>query len=254
MLYRGARLTATCKRATIGFVGARRRSIPVTVDPRSEPAYTLAEAARYLRLAPGTLRSWVVGRPYPTAAGTRTFAPLIRPARKHPLTLSFLDLVEAHVLRALRVDHRVPVDAVRRAIRFAETTLRIQRLLLREDLLTHTGRVFLERYGELIDLSASGQLAMRKVLDDHLRRVEWDADTLPLRLYPFVSADVLTADKPIAIDPGIAFGRPVVQRAGVSTGIITSRIDAGESVADLAADYDLTPAEIEHAILYERAA
>jgi uncharacterized protein (DUF433 family) len=32
--------------------------------------------------------------------------------------------------------------------------------------------------------------------------------------------------RPIAIDPNIAFGRPVVLRAGVSTGIIAERIDA----------------------------
>lgn len=28
-------------------------------DIRDQPAYTLAEAARYLKLAPATLRSWV---------------------------------------------------------------------------------------------------------------------------------------------------------------------------------------------------
>jgi hypothetical protein len=29
------------------------------------PAYTIAEAARYLKLAPATLRSWFIGRSYP---------------------------------------------------------------------------------------------------------------------------------------------------------------------------------------------
>jgi len=46
----------------------------------------------------------------------------------------------------------------------------------------------------------------------------------------------------------------VVLRKGISTGIIAERLDAGETVADLAADYDLTPAEIEQAVLYERVA
>lgn len=35
-------------------------------DIRAEPAYTLLEASRYLRLSPATLRSWVAGRPYPS--------------------------------------------------------------------------------------------------------------------------------------------------------------------------------------------
>jgi uncharacterized protein (DUF433 family) len=165
-----------------------------------------------------------------------------------------LDLVEAHVLRALRVDHRVPVDAVRGAVKYAESELQIDKLLLRLDLLTHAGRVLIERYGELIDLSASGQLAMRRVLENHLRRVEWDRDKLPLRFYPFVSADGPTSEKPIAIDPQIAFGRPIVQRGGISTSVIATRLDAGESVESLAADYDLTAVEIEQAAVYERAA
>ena len=43
-------------------------------------------------------------------------------------------------------------------------------------------------------------------------------------------------------------------RRGVSTATIAERIDAGESVEDVAADYDLGQAEIEQAALYERAA
>ncbi|MGH6832997.1 MAG: DUF433 domain-containing protein [Methyloceanibacter sp.] len=41
---------------------------------------------------------------------------------------------------------------------------------------------------------------------------------------------------------------------GISTGTIADRIDAGESVADLSTDYGLSEAEIEQAVLYERAA
>jgi uncharacterized protein (DUF433 family) len=58
----------------------------------------------------------------------------------------------------------------------------------------------------------------------------------------------------IAIDPKIAFGRPVVLRKGITTTVIADRIDAGEKVDDLAADYDLKAAEIEQAVVYERAA
>ena len=58
----------------------------------------------------------------------------------------------------------------------------------------------------------------------------------------------------IAIDPKIAFGRPVVARTGVSTAAIAERIDASETVQDLATDYGLTVDEIEQAVLFERAA
>jgi uncharacterized protein (DUF433 family) len=43
-------------------------------------------------------------------------------------------------------------------------------------------------------------------------------------------------------------------RAGVSTSAIADRIDAGETVDDLAEDYDLSRDEIEQAVLYSRAA
>jgi hypothetical protein len=120
------------------------------------PAYGLAEAARYLRLPAATLRSWVLGREYPTAEGASRFRPLIRPASQQPPLLSFWNLIEAHVLRSLRTEHGVPVKAVRSALAFAEKQLGIDRLLLREELRTHAGELFLERYGELINLSASG--------------------------------------------------------------------------------------------------
>src|SRR5438552_3463410 len=66
-------------------------------DPRLLPAYPVAEAAHYLRMPEGTLRSWVVGRLYPAAGQSRRSRLLIHlddPGRRY---LSFINLVEAHV-------------------------------------------------------------------------------------------------------------------------------------------------------------
>jgi uncharacterized protein (DUF433 family) len=221
---------------------------------RDSAAYTLAEAAHYLRLPAATLRSWVLGRQYPTAEGRGEFPPLLRPASRRPPLLSFSNLIEAHMLRSLRTEHGVPVKALRGALVYAEKALGIDRLLLRPELRADAGKVFLDRYGELIELSASGQLAMRRVFDEHLKRIDWDKSEFPLRLYPFLSAAAPSDERPIVIDPRIAFGRPVVRRKGVSTSAIAERIDAGETVQDIAADYGLGPSEVEQAIVYERAA
>jgi uncharacterized protein (DUF433 family) len=221
---------------------------------RDLPAYTPAEAARYLRLPTATLRSWVLGRRYPTAKGSSEFPPLIRPASRRPPLLSFANLIEAHVLRSLRTEHGVPVKALRSALAYAEKSLGIERLLLRRELRADAGKIFLDRYGKLIELSASGQLAMRQLFNEHLKRIEWDASKFPVRLYPFVSPVAPSEERPIVIDPRIAFGRPVVVRKAITTSIIAERIDAGETVADVATDYDLDRSEIEQAILYERAA
>lgn len=78
-------------------------------DVRHQPAYTLAEAARYLRLPQATLRAWTVGRDHPVADGQNRFKALIKPANSltgaKPPLLSFYNLIEAHVLRALRTEH-----------------------------------------------------------------------------------------------------------------------------------------------------
>jgi len=221
---------------------------------RDVPAYTLAEAARYVRLPAATLRSWVLGRQYPTTEGRSDFPPLIRPASLKPPWLSFSNLIEAHVLRSLRTEHGVSVKELRGALFYAEKSLGIDRLLLRPELRAEAGRVFLDRYGELIELTASGQLAMRRLFDEHLLRVEWDSSRFPMRLYPFVSTSAPSAGHPIVIDPRIAFGRPVVLRRGISTSTIAERIDAGETVNEIAADYELEQSEIEEAVVYERAA
>ena len=131
------------------------------IDIRNQPAYPVAEAARDLKVAPATLRSWVVGRPYPRTSGITHSAPLVRPAREQPPILSFWNLIEAHVLRSLRTNHGVSMDALRKAIVYARKSLQIDRLLLSPELRTDAGKLLLERYGQLIELSASGQIAMR---------------------------------------------------------------------------------------------
>jgi uncharacterized protein (DUF433 family) len=225
-----------------------------TFDPRDTAAYTVAEAARYLKLPTATLRSWVIGRRYPKGEGIAQFHPLIRPPSSRPPLLSFWNLIEAHVLRSLRTEHGISLKDLRQALRYAERRLEIQRLLLDRRLCTEAGELFLERYGQLINLSASGQLAMRRVFDEHLKRIEWGGSAFPIRLYPFISSSAETPERPIVIDPQIAFGRPIVVSAGVTTQAIADRIDAGEGIDEIATDYDLEHADIERAVLYERAA
>ena len=184
--------------------GDGRIAASLEADDRSVSGF-----ARIERLPAATLRSWVLGRQYPTADGSSRFAPLIQPASLEPPLLSFWNLIEAHVVRSLRTEHGVSVKALRDALQYAETRLGIDRLLLRPELRTEAGNVFLERYGELIHLSNSGQLAMSRLFKEHLKRVEWDASRFPVRLYPFVVSGPIADARSIVIDPQLAFGRPV---------------------------------------------
>lgn len=220
-------------------------------EPRDVAAYGISEAASYLKIPPTTLRPWVAGRQYPQRK-TSFFQPLITTPERNPPRLSFNNLVEAYVLRALRTKHGVSIDAVREAITYAQKSYHIERLLLSVELRTEAGDLLLEYYGKLVNLSKAGQFAMKKLLAAHLKRVEWDDGDIPVRLYPFFSMNEHVDDrKIIVIDARRAFGRPIISRRGISTAAIVDRINAGESDQDIAVDYGLEKEEVEAAILYE---
>ena len=210
-------------------------------DIRDAPAYGVSEAARFISIPRATLAYW-----------TRGLRPLIEPPQPGG-PLSFNNLVEAHVLRALRSVHGARMASVRSALSYAEEQLDISRLLLNDELLTSGGDLFLQELDHLINLSRSGQLALRKLLKDCLNRVERDDERLPFRLYPVLPWQSANT-RVISINPRISFGRPVLAGSGVSTRALVDRIDAGEEIAAIAHDYGLDESQIDDAVLYEAAA
>ena len=87
-----------------------------STDPREMPAYTVPEAAHYLGLPVSTVRYW--------SAGRDSYKALITAAEKHPVILSFLNLVELHLLAAIRREHEVSMPNVRRAIDYLKKSYR----------------------------------------------------------------------------------------------------------------------------------
>ena len=86
---------------------------------------------------------------------------------------------------------------------------------------------------------------------DALKRIEWDDKGLPIKLFPYTHSDTRDSPRIIVIQPGLAFGRPVIAGTGIPTEIIAERYKAGDSVKELAADYDRQETEIEEAIRCE---
>lgn len=220
-------------------------------DPRELPAYLIMEAARYLVIPKSTVRSWVVGYPYTTQKGRKTFRPIIVPASKEPLLLSFINLVEIHILDAIRREHKVSLEKVRKAIDYLKREFPSKHPLADQQFETDGVNLFVEKYGQLIGISQDGQLAMKEVLRAYMRRVERDMAGIPVRLYPFTTTSIQSEPKLIVIDPRIAFGQPVIAGTGIRTATIAERYKAGESIGELADDYDLQPSQIEEAIRCE---
>ena len=228
-------------------------------DIRAMPCYSFPEAAHYLRIPVTTLRSWVRGRKYPTSEGDQFFQPVIELPDDSQNLLSFINLVEIHVLDAIRCDHRISLHKVRVAIDFIKEELASDHPLAYHKLETDGLDLFVEEYGQLINVSQAGQLVLRKLLQAHLRRIDRDSAGYALRLYPFTRKRLQLIEEPkaIVIDPRISFGRPVLAGTGIPTAIIAERYKAGEAIGALADDYGRPTLEIEEAIrceLYTRAA
>lgn len=227
------------------------------------PRYTFPEAERYLRIPSGTLSSWVRGRHYQISDGERRFwSKLIaRPDPANP-RLSFSNLLEAYVIKALRRTYRVPIPTIRRSLDEAAMNYGIPNLLRSDALRVNVRNLFLEDVnGRLVKLGKGlqGQQGIPEILNSFLKRIEWATDSttgFPISLAPVTRDDPDPDKSPqvVLIRPEIALGKPFVKSRAIRTAAISERFLLGESVAEIADDYDIDPAEVEEAIRYERPA
>ena len=206
-------------------------------DPRDIGAYSVAEAAQYVRMPTATLRTWVGAR-----------ALIVRPRGSQEL--SFTNLIEAHVLSALRSKHRIAMPRVRTAVAYVEKVLGVSHPLAHHEFATDGLDLFIEQLGDLINASRHGQVAIREAFERRLARIERDTHGLAMRFFPLTRP---SEDGPriIVVDPRISFGRPIIADKGVPTSAIADRYDAGESVDDLMVDYGCERVEVEEAIRCE---
>jgi uncharacterized protein (DUF433 family) len=219
---------------------------------RRTPAYTFTEAAHYLRLPVTTLRAWCTGQDYRSNGKTRHYLRVIRLDGSGDEGLSFLNLVEAHVLSGLRRIHHIPLPKIRQALDWVNKRLKMPRPLAEARFATDGVNLYVEHISQLIAADKGGQLAMREIIDAYLRRVERNPQGVPIKLYPFTRKEPTTdTERTVVIDPAIAFGRPVLAGTRVPTAVLADRFKAGDGLQDLADDYRTTSQTIEEALRCE---
>lgn len=224
------------------------------LDPADLPRYGYAEASRATGVPASTVGVWVRGMRFTRASGAEGFySPVIARPSKHDTRLSFNNLLEVNVLRALRNVHDVKLQHVREAVARARQEYGIERLLTDPRLRTSGGRLFLDLYFDLVDLSNSQQLAMQVMLEHSLQRVQVD-EKLRQSFSPIPRVSSLPDAQPLLLSPYISFGSAIVKRRGVTTTVIRSRFDLGEEKAAIISDFGLNEEEFDEAILYEAAA
>ncbi len=157
--------------------------------------------------------------------------PVIAPADHELKLLSFANLCELHVLRAITRRHSIPLQQVRSALQNLRNELKVDRPLLDRDFLTNGVDLFLDFAGDLLNVSQRGQTALRGQLEAALSRIERNSSGRPIRLFPFSRA-ASAGGQPsvVAIDPRIGFGRPVVIPGRVRTEVIIDRNALGDAL------------------------
>ncbi len=214
-----------------------------TADVMETPIYGLTEAAQYLRVPLNTLRYWV--------RGGGPVSPLIRLAGSEPSRLSFMNLLECHMLSSMRAIYDVRIPKVRKSLATLSKYVQHRHPLVEQAFQTDRRDLFIEHVGKVVNLSKDEQILIPGVMELYLERIERDPKGL-FKLYPFVMERTSNEPRLILINPAVGFGKPVIAGTGISTAVISSRFNARESVPDLASEYGVTPKQIEEAIRWEQ--
>jgi uncharacterized protein (DUF433 family) len=206
------------------------------------PAYTPADAARILSVNYTTLMYWIAGR--------RNQSALIKPASSIPPELSFINLIECHVLKALTTRYKMRMQNVRNGLDTLKERFCSEHPLLDRRFRTDGVSLFIHESDQLLNLSKGGQLALKEIMEVYLQRVVWNANGL-VKYYPFVYKERADEPKIISMTPLISYGQSVIDGTGISTAVIASRFAAREDPEALAKEYGRSKEEILEAIRWE---
>jgi uncharacterized protein (DUF433 family) len=246
------------------FLMARVKVRRTTEDIRELPSYSITEAAHYIGIPPSTLKSWFRGYKGPTG---KRYPAMIKPADPKRLLLSFYNLAEAHILDAAR-RRGVNDRKVRIAVEWANECLPGQHPLLSYEFATAGQRMFVQKLqGKTIEASRYGQyvdLRLAPVLKRFLKTIIRGADYLPVEIHPIRPTPpppasppnkprkkrVYVMESPLAINPTICSGRPIVKGTDVLASVLRHRAHAGEPLSDLSKDYGLDISEIKTVVKY----
>lgn len=168
-----------------------------------------------------------------------------------PGILSFNNLTEAHILRAMRKVHGLTHQAIRKALQELAQLRQTTHPLLDESFETDGVGLFIRDQEQVINLSRRRQTEFREFVALYLHRIGRDSQGNAAHFYPFVVAESASEPRHISISPSVSFGKPVLAGTGISTAVIVGRFNARDSVADLAREYNVSPAVLEDAIRWE---
>lgn len=191
--------------------------------------YTFSEAAQLTGLKAGRIREWFRGqqthRTKPVFLGD--YAPV-----DGDYAISFHDLLDVFVAGQLR-DHGVSLQTVRRVYCKLQKDLNTCHPFCRKELLSDGKIVFMRGLDgkgedELVEV-LTRQRVFPQIILPFLQRIDYDRITELARRWHI--ADL------VVVDPGISFGKPVVESAGITTRVLAAAYAANDRDESLVADW-----------------
>lgn len=212
----------------------------------SVPIYTVAEGSRHLGVPESTFRSWSHGyvreRPAGKPIQGKPFITTVPSKKGHPI-IPFVGLVEGTVAASFR-RAGVSLQHIRRALDVLEKEIGLGHALASRHLFTDGARILFD-YAKATDdeelaVVVTGQRVFADIVRDYLTRIRYAQDDYAAQLIL-----PITSRRLIEVDPKRNFGKPRFIGNGVPVDAVIDRFKAGESLASVAADFDLDPADIE---------
>jgi uncharacterized protein (DUF433 family) len=209
------------------------------------PIYPLAQVARVVGCNSETLRAWVRGRSYNSGGEKRKTKPLFGNSSTPRSALTFLDLIEAHMLHLIRKGYGIPMKNFKAAMEYLHEVGGDTHFLAHQNFIHDKRHLYLKADKRLISLSERGQHVNTVVISEGLQQLMYGEDGYADRFFPLISGK---RQQNIMLNPSTGYGQPALARLGVNVSAISSRFDAGEHISDIALDYGAANEDIEEAI------
>lgn len=211
-----------------------------------EGVYTLPDAALILRLPLTCLRRWVGG--YFDAGTAESDGFLATWGSGRTRGFNFLVLIEAYTVYNLR-RLGVSLQKIRVAREILGSHLNTPHPFAARGILSDGGQVLFDlgeitpgAPGALLQLSRGKQTELRDIIEPFCTRLDFDPSSkLAQRFWP------CGKDAHIVVDPRRSFGRPIIEGTNITAEALSDLLDAGESPADVAAQYEIPRSAVEEA-------
>jgi len=208
--------------------------------------YTVSEAAKYARVPTTKLARWILG----TSRSRPVVIAQIDPSKNTDRWVTFLDFIQCMAIRDIRIYWpNIHLDKIRSTIDMARQKFNIEYPFAMKHATYRFGdQIILEipGYGTI---EATGphksQLNMRRVIEQYLEDLSWDAKGLAAKYTPFSFRG-----HDIVLDPSIQFGEPTVNPGRYTVSTLCNAYEAEGGYDAAAKAYGVPKEAVEAAMRY----